>query len=135
MDENFFQNFWVSWDKPDNLPENWLWVEDIFDITTLMEAYRILYPKGKALEDIHYICLPVSDKPLIDFVYENAKSSNYIFIWRPSYIDKSHSKPMEIENNWADTLMILDNCDYFDDDEEEDEEYYDEEEEEEDSDE
>ena len=39
-------------------------------------------------------------------------------------------KPMEIENNWADTLMILDNCDYFDDDEEEDEEYYDEEEEE-----
>lgn len=36
---------------------------------------------------------------------------------------------MEIEINWEDTLMILDNCDYFDDDEEE-EEYYDKEEEE-----
>lgn len=125
MDENFFQNFWVSWDKPDNLPENWLWVEDIFDITTLMEAYRILYPKGKALEDIHYICLPVSDKSLIDFIYEDVKALNYIFIWRPSCIDKSRPNPVEI--NWEDTLMILDNCDYFDDDEED---YYDEEEEE-----
>lgn len=133
MDENFFQNFWVSWDKPDNLPENWLWIEDIFDITTLMEAYRILYPEGKALEDIHYICLPISDKSLVDFIYEDVKALNYIFIWRPSCIDKSHPKPMEIEINWEDTLMILDNCDYFDDDDEED--YYDEEEEEEDLDE
>ncbi len=112
------------------MPENWLWVEDIFDITTLIEAYRILYPKGKALEDIHYICLPISDKSLVDFIYEDVKALNYIFIWRPSCIDKSHPKSMEIEINWADTLMILDNCDYFDDDEEEDEEYYDEEEEE-----
>lgn len=127
MDENFFQNFWVSWDKPDNLPENWLWIEDIFDITTLMEAYRILYPKGKALEDIHYICLPISDKSLVDFIYEDVKALNYIFIWRPSCIDKSHPNPVEI--NWEDTLMILDNCDYFDDDNDE-EDYYDEEEEE-----
>lgn len=135
MDENFFQNFWVSWNKPDNLPENWLWVEDIFDITTLIEAYRILYPKGKALEDIHYICLPISDKSLVDFIYEDVKALNYIFIWRPSCIDKSHPKSMEIEINWEDTLMILDNCDYFDDDDEEEEEDYYDEEEEEDSDE
>lgn len=132
MNEDFFQNFWISWDKPDNLPENWLWVEDIFDITTLIEAYRILYPDGKALDDIHYICLPINDKPLIEFIYEDVKALNYIFIWRPSCIDKSRPKE-EIDINWEDTLMILDNCDYFDDDDEDDD-YY-EEEEEEDSDE
>lgn len=126
MNEDFFQNFWVSWDKPDNLPENWLWVEDIFDITTLIEAYRILYPDGKALDDIHYICLPINDKPLIEFIYEDVKALNYIFIWRPSCIDKSRPKE-EIEINWEDTLMILDNCDYFDDDDEDDD-YYEEEE-------
>lgn len=126
MNEDFFQNFWVSWDKPDNLPQNWLWVEDIFDITTLIEAYRILYPDGKALDDIHYICLPINDKPLIEFIYEDVKALNYIFIWRPSCIDKSHPKE-EIEINWEDTLMILDNCDYFDDDDEDDD-YYEEEE-------
>lgn len=132
MNEDFFQNFWISWDKPDNLPENWLWVEDIFDITTLIEAYKILYPDGKALDDIHYICLPINDKPLIEFIYEDVKALNYIFIWRPSCIDKSRPKE-EIDINWEDTLMILDNCDYFDDDDEDDD-YY-EEEEEEDSDE
>lgn len=126
MNEDFFQNFWISWDKPDNLPENWLWVEDIFDITTLIEAYRILYPDGKALDDIHYICLPINDKPLIEFIYEDVKALNYIFIWRPSCIDKSRPKE-EIEINWEDTLMILDNCDYFDDDDEDDD-YYEEEE-------
>lgn len=126
MNEDFFQNFWISWDKPDNLPENWLWVEDIFDITTLIEAYRILYPDGKALDDIHYICLPINDKPLIEFIYEDVKALNYIFIWRPSCIDKSHPKE-EIEINWEDTLMILDNCDYFDDNDEDDD-YYEEEE-------
>ena len=126
MNEDFFQNFWVSWDKPDNLPKNWLWVEDIFDITTLIEAYRILYPNGKALDDIHYICLPINDKPLIEFIYEDVKALNYIFIWRPSCIDKSRPKE-EIEINWEDTLMILDNCDYFDDDDEDDD-YYEEEE-------
>lgn len=126
MNEDFFQNFWVSWDKPDNLPQNWLWVEDIFDITTLIEAYRILYPDGKALDDIHYICLPINDKPLIEFIYEDVKALNYIFIWRPSCIDKSRPKE-EIEINWEDTLMILDNCDYFDDDDEDDD-YYEEEE-------
>lgn len=121
MNEDFFQNFWVSWDKPDNLSENWLWVKDIFDITTLIKAYRILYPNGKALDDIHYICLPINDKSLIEFIYEDVRALNYVFIWRPSCIGIDMSRPKEeTEISWEDTLMILDNCDYFGDEEDDD---------------
>ena len=60
--------------------------------------------------------MPINDKSLIEFIYEDVKALNYIFIWRPSCIDKSHPKE-EIEISWEDTLMILDNCDYFDDNE------------------
>lgn len=126
MNEDFFQNFWVSWYKPDNLPDNWLWVEDVFDITTLVEAYRILYPEGKGLDDIHYICLPVQDKLIIDFIYSDISFLNYIFIWRPSAVDKPN--PNEAEKTdvddieWDDVLFILDNCDYWDEEEDYDEE-------------
>ena len=122
MNEDFFQNFWVSWYKPDNLPDNWLWVEDVFDITTLVEAYRILYPKGKALDDIHYICLPVQDKPIIDFIYSDVGFLNYIFIWRPSAVDKPNpNETTDVDDiKWDEVLFILDNSDYWDDDEEED---------------
>lgn len=126
MDEEFIHNFWVSSERPENLPNNWFWVKDVFDIDALLEAYYLLYPNStKIRESMHYISLPYRDIELIDWWYESLNDKkDFCIIWRPSICD-----PVEEDKKYLLGLFIddfpfedsEDEGDYDDEEESEDE--------------
>lgn len=90
MDEEFIHNFWVSSERPENLPNNWFWVKNIFDVNTLLKTYYILYPNStKIRESMHYISFPSQYFEIINWWYEDLNDDKEAFciIWRPSICD------------------------------------------------
>lgn len=84
MNENFFDSFWISEQKPDGLPDNWLWLESVFDLDSIVFTYEILFPNGKGIEEKeHYICMSISDYDEAFWMDFN-NYNNFTIIWRPS---------------------------------------------------
>ena len=44
MDEESILNFWISQEKPKDLPEGWIWTDDMLNISVIFDAYKILHP-------------------------------------------------------------------------------------------
>lgn len=84
MNKDFFDSFWISDQKPDNLPDNWLWLESIFDLDNVVFTYEILYPEGNGIKGRkHYVCMDVADYDELFWV-DLTNYESFTFIWRPS---------------------------------------------------
>lgn len=83
MNENFFDNFWISEQEPEDLPEDWIWVYDFFDLETLISAYDLLYPEGEGCwGKQHYICIGAEDYDIVSWSSAWG-DKHFVFIWRP----------------------------------------------------
>lgn len=116
MDEESILNFWISQEKPKDLPEGWLWTDDMLNISVIFDAYRILHPDNSSLQCIHYICAPWKMKEEIEFWFPNYIAKNFFFIWRPIFCDPNYEPVIEIDLSLDDIDLFLD--DYYEEDDE-----------------
>jgi len=98
MDEESIRNFWISQEKPKNLPKNWTWVNDMINVSELFSAYKILHPdKEPAIQLLHYICAPWKMKEEVEFWFSNYITENFIYIWRPMFCDPDYEPDIETD--------------------------------------
>ena len=97
MDEESILNFWISQEKPKDLPEGWIWTDDMLNISVLFDAYKILHPDGSSFHCVHYICAPWKMKEEIEFWFPNYITKDFIYIWRPIFCDPDYEPNIEID--------------------------------------
>lgn len=97
MNEDFFDSFWISDEKPDGLPDNWLWLVSIFDLDSIVFTYELLYPEGSGIKGRkHYVCMDVADYDELSWV-NLTNYESFTFIWR-----SSNKEQEEFENDEED---------------------------------